>query len=249
MLRRTRDAAHVNRILNHPEVRPGLGGAGDLDAAGLLEQPSTVALFSDLGGFIATPLDADLYEIHTQFLPEGRDAALVQTTLQALRWLFTHTPAMQIVTKCPADNPGALGLARAIGGTVLFERNEAWPRPDGSAGAVTYMGLGFDAWKRRDPEIASWGRRFHANLEAAKLAAGSDLATHPDDDAHDRAVGSAYLMMLAGNARKGVWTYNRWAALAGYQTIEILSEAPLMIDVRDAVVGLENGQMEVLQCR
>lgn len=249
MLHRTQDAAHVNRILNDPTVRPGLGGEGPLDATQLLNLPTTIALFNDLGGFIATPLDADLYEIHTSFLPGGRSENLVPTTLEALRWLFTRTPAMQIVTKCPADNPGALGLARAIGGTQLFTRESAWPRPDGSFGEVTYMGLGFDGWKRKDPQIAIEGHRFHDELEAAKARHGSTLTVHPDDEAHDRAVGASFLMMQAGNPRKGVWTYNRWASFAGYQTIEILSETPLLVDVRDAVVSLENGAMEVLSCR
>ncbi len=249
MLKRTLDAQHVNRVLNHPEVRPGLGGSDPLDATDLLNNPANIALFNELGGFIFTPLDADLYEVHTQFVPEGRGPELVATTLEALRWVFTRTPAMQIVTKCPKSNPGALGLARAIGGTQLFERDSAWTAPDGSLTGVTYKGLTFDAWKRKDPVIASWGHLFHEALDLAKVNAGSELAIHPDDEAHDRAVGASYLMIQANNPRKAVWTYNRWALIAGYQTIEIVSESPLVIDVRDALVTLENGSMEVLQCR
>jgi hypothetical protein len=249
VLRRTFDAAQVNHVLNHPEVRPGLGGSDPLDATDLINNPANIALFNDLGGFIFTPLDADLYEVHTQFTPEGRGADLVTTTLEALRWVFTRTPAMQIVTKCPKSNPGALGLARAIGGTHLFDRNDAWAAPDGSLTGVTYMGLTLDAWKRKDPVIADFGSAFHDQLERAKIANGSELAIHPDDEAHDRAVGASWLMVLCGNSRKAVWTYNRWALLAGYQTIELVSESPLVIDVRDALVTLENGAMEVLQCR
>lgn len=249
MLQRTMDAGHVNRILNDPSVRPTLGGVGELDISAVLENPANIALFNEQGGFIALPLDTDLYEIHTQFLPEGRGPQLVSVTLEALRWIFTKTPALQVVTKCPACNPGALGLARAIGGTLLFERDGAWPLPDGSMGSVTYMGLTLDAWKRKDPEIATVGLRFHDALEAAKHADASELPDHLEDEAHNRAVGAAYLMILAGNVRKGVWTYNRWALLAGYQTIEVVSEQPPVLDIKDALVSLEGGRMEVLKCR
>lgn len=56
-------------------------------------------------------------------------------------------------------------------------------------------------------------------------------------------------MIRAGQVAKGVQFYNRWASLAGYQSIAVLSVTPTILDVRDAVIEVRGGQMEVLQCR
>jgi hypothetical protein len=56
-------------------------------------------------------------------------------------------------------------------------------------------------------------------------------------------------MALAQNPRKGVWAYNRWAVFAGYLPIALVSDAPVVIDVVDAVVTANGPDMEVLLCR
>ena len=159
--------------------------------------------------------------------------------------MFIETDCLEIVTKVPQSNPAADFMARKCGFRPIFERDRAWQ--DGSA--IRYFLLAFDDWRAQDNTLDSEGHAFHDIIEAAKRAKGSELPIHPDDDAHDRAAGAAVLMAKAGNPRKAVWAYNRWATLAGYQTVELLSEAPPVIDIQDAVLGLKDGQLEVLQCR
>ena len=110
------------------------------------------------------------------------------------------------------------------------------------------------AWDVMDwmvsPQNEQAGQDFHELLEEAKTHADSPLPTHDDDPAHDRAVGAAVMMCQRGQARKGVVLYNVWAAAAGYEQVKLLSEAPPVVDILDAIVGLNNaGELEVLSCR
>jgi hypothetical protein len=242
---RTMDAAFLNRVVNDETVRPFVGGEGDLDLTPALANPANVALVNEHGGFLFEFHDPGRYEGHTMFLPSGRGAAAFGAAADAFRYLFTRTEAVEIVTKVPGSNRGADLMARRLGFQSMFERQGAWP--DGSK--IEYWGLSLDRWRALDKTLPGEGRAFHDLLEAAKSAAGSALDTHPDDDAHDRAAGLAVLMAKAGQVRKAAWAYNRWARFAGYQLIELLSEAPAVIDVKDAIVAVRDGELEVLKCR
>lgn len=248
MIRRTMDASLLNEVANGPEVRPLLGGSGQIDLAPVLADPRNVALVTDLGGYVFTQHEATVYEGHTIF-PLGSGQQAGRAIEEALRWLFTRTDCQEVVTKVSKNNRAAGLMVRQVGFERLFDRDAAWPEFDGSMAPGSFFGLSIGRWAQRDREAGRLGHIFHDRLEAAKVAAGSDLPVHGDDQAHDQAVGAAALMILAGNPAKGVWSYNRWARLAGYQTIEIVSLAPLVIDVRDALVTVENGEMEVLTCR
>lgn len=247
-LRRTLDATRLNEVANHPDVRPWLGGEGPLDLSGMISDPANFAFENDHGGFVLHRLDADLYEAHSLFLPDGRGAGVRALAEEGFRFLFTATDCMEVVTKVPEGNAAAAALARCVGFVEGFRRGAAWQGPSGPL-AVSYQSLTFDRWRSRDPMAAERGHWFHDRLETTKANAGSDLVTHPDDAAHDRAAGAAVLMAMAGRGRKAVWTYNRWALFAGYAPIHLVSEAPLVIDVVDAVVQVAGEDMEVLLCR
>jgi hypothetical protein len=189
------------------------------------------------------------YELHTLFQPEGRGRACLRAWREAERFMFAATDAREIVTRVPAHNEIAAFAARLCGFRERFRRKDAFRTAASELVEVSYQGRTLDDWWPRDPEALAAGQVFHAQLEAAKARADSALARHDEDEAHDRAVGAACLMIAASNPRKGVWAYNRWAALAGYQTIVLLNEAPIVVDVRDAIVGVKNGAMEVLSCR
>jgi len=245
-LRRTLDASFLNGIANHPAVRPFIGAtaAGALDLSAFLDHPLNVALVFEHGAFAFEHHEPGRYEVHTFILPEGRGAGVVPASLAAARWMFTHTDAVEILTKVPEPNKPADIMCRRVGFAPLFRREAAWE--DGSA--ITYFALSLDTWRHRDDETLSAGRAFHEALERAKAEAGSRLPTHPEDDAHDRAVGASLLMARAGNARKAVHLYNRWARFAGYAPGALLSDAPATFDVGDAIVAF-TPELEILKCR
>lgn len=244
-MQRSMDARHLNAVANDPAVRPWLGGAGDIDLAQLLVDPANIALQNEHGGFLFCHLGDGRYELHTLFGRSGRGRAVLEASAFATRYMFTATDCVEIVTKCPEPNRAADFMARRAGYRPLFERLGAWE--DGSA--IRYFWLTFEDWRGQDPTLAEEGHAFHEIIERAKRDAGSALPIHPDDEAHDRAAGAACLMFKAGQTRKAVTTYNRWASLAGYAPVSLLSEAPPMIDIQDAVLGLRAGKLEVLLCR
>lgn len=242
---RTMDASFLNRVANDPDVRPLVGGEGVIDLTAKLANASNVALHDHVGGFLFEKIDGGLYELHTMFLPEGRGRHVLEAAQFAARYMFAQTDALELITKLPVTNRRADFMVRRCGFRKLYERKGAWA--DGSD--VRFFGLDLDSWRQQDGRARSAGRAFHRLLEEAKDAVASVLHAHPQDDTHDQVVGASVLMIQAGQVRKGVWAYNRWAAVAGYQQITLASEAPVVVDVGDAVVGLENGKMEVLLCR
>ena len=76
---------------------------------------------------------------------------------------------------------------------------------------------------------------------------------HPDDPVHDMAAGAALLMIERGQPAKGVAFYNRWARLAGYSEIRLVSDSPVTIDMSEdgivCVLGLGSRGMEMLLCQ
>lgn len=66
-----KDAGLINSYANHPEIRPFIGGVGELDLSAAVYDPH-VALFGEFGGFVLTWTAPETYEVHTLILPEGR---------------------------------------------------------------------------------------------------------------------------------------------------------------------------------
>jgi len=248
LLKRTMDATFLNGVANHPDVRPALGGEGKLDQGPLLANPENVALEGEHGGFVAIKLAPGLYECHSMFLPEGRGKAAQAAMEEGLRYLFTQTDCGQVVTKCPETNGAAKGAARAMGFAPMFKLEKAWP-VEGDLVGVEVVTLTMHKWISRDAEVEAKGKWFHQRLEEFKIANGSQMPVHADCEAHDRAVGAAVLMMEAGNTMKAVAFYNVWARIAGYQPIRCISLNPPIIDVVDAIIGVNGTDMEVLLCR
>jgi hypothetical protein len=243
-------ASRINFVVNHPEVRPYVGGVGPLDLAGLVADPRNVLLMVDGGGCLFQWLGEGYYEVHTQFIPEARGAAAIQAVRDALWWMFTATDAVEIVTKVPDTNLGALGLVRAIHGTFQFSRPNAWQNADGALSGVKYYSKTLMDWVRDESEeLSKTGDWFHDKLAEAKTRMGASNPPHDDDHAHDRYVGMASEMISRGQLAKGVLTYNRWATFAGYAPVSVLSVDPVIIDVQDALLLVRGGDFEVIYCR
>jgi hypothetical protein len=246
MLQRDMDPAFWNAICNNPNVRPWLGGEGPIDVAPVVLNPANYCLRGTHGGFICINHGNGAYSVHSQFLAEGREA-----TTAAMRagcdFMFTRTDCMTLWTQLPDNNKPAANLAAMTGFEDWFRREV-----DPLFGPSTMARLPIDSWIMgpNGAHLAQAGENFHDLLECAKLAAKSDRVIHDDDPAHDRYVGAASLMCERGQPAKGVTVYNNWAAASGYAPISLISAVPPVVDVVDAVVGLDtDGKMEVLLCR
>jgi hypothetical protein len=246
-VRRTMEATYLNTVANHPQVRPALGGEGPLDLTAILADAENFALTAEGGGWVFVRHEPGAYELHTLFLRHGRGRACLAAWREAARYMFLETDAREIVTKVPANNLGAAFAAQKCGFAERFTRHEAFADPHGQLHDVSYLGLTLDNWVAVEASLDAGGHWFHDGME--RTLAGAGMPPHSDDPAHERAVGAAVAMIAARNHRKGVWFYNRWARLAGYPVVSVLSETPLAIDVgAGVVVEARDGTMEVIRC-
>lgn len=247
-LSRTFDATFLNVVANHPEVRPWLGGEGEIDLGPVLANADNVALVTDGGGFVLVRQEGGIYEAHSQFLPDSRGH-----TRDAMRavfdYMFTRTDCERIVTQVPDNNRGAMALAK-IGRFREMFRLEHTPR-----GPTAFVGLTLEEWVQDTPALEADGKWFHDPVSQAVKISAPNIPDHPDEPSHDRAVGAAVRMIRAGNVFKGASFYNRWAAFAGFTSMRVLSVAPPIFDVSEptiglsCVVGVNGDELEILLCR
>jgi hypothetical protein len=250
MIERTFDAAWFNGICNLPEVRPGLGGEGEIDVSALILNPANYALKTEHGGFILIAHGAGVYSVHSQFSAEGRGKFAVRAMRAGLEYMFTRTDCMRIFSHCPDSNPATLGLARA-GWAHQWFRREIEPQ---LGPGMTVSWDVFD-WPNNDLSLEEDGRAFHALTEEALSKLGADLPEHPEDRVHDRYVGAAVRMCKRGWALKGVGLYNVYAVAAGYTPVQLINSDPVMVDCSEpGIVNMTmmlnaQGEMEVVQCQ
>lgn len=240
MIERCFDAPFFNRICNLPEVRPGLGGEGEIDVTATLADERNFALRTEHGGFILLPHGAGFYSVHTQFAAEGRGRHAIAAMRDGLDFMFTRTDCMRIFSHCPDNNPGTSVFAK-MGGAKPWFRKEHDPLGPGTVVSWDVMD-----WAVNTPSLEADGKQFHDLLESAKIGVGSELPIHENEPAHDRMVGATVRMCRRGQARKGVILYNLWAAAAGYAPITLLADDPPLVDVVDGIVGLEGGELKVI---
>jgi hypothetical protein len=244
---RTFDASLFNRVCNHPDVRPWLGGEAEIDVTPIVSDPKNYALWFGSGGFILHAGPAASYEVHSQFLPEGRRSSF-EAMRAGMDYMFTRTNAMQLTTFLPDNNPAAKGLALKGGFKPWFEK-------DSPLGHGVQARIDIDDWIARTADLEKDGERFHEVTAEAVHKARPDLPDHPDDKVHDRYVGATVRMCSNGQVLKGVLLYNRYAANAGYTPCSIVSADPPVIDVSEPSVGLEctiglkGEELEVMTCR
>jgi hypothetical protein len=221
-----------------------MGGStkGPLDVSAVLTDPNVVALFGAHGGVILKRLQYGFWEAHSQYVPDGRGAWALNASWRVLAWMFTRTDAIEIVTRCP--HLPSKALAKALGMTRDFTAARGWVS-DGAIAAADIYRMTLQDWMRTAPGLEARGQWFHDRLGQEMARHNASREQHPDDDVHDRYVGAACDMIMAGNVLKGVSSYNRFAVMAGYLPIKPLSLRPVLIDIGNAVLKVSDGDFTV----
>lgn len=244
MIRRTFDPTLLNEVVNHPDVLPWTGSKVPLDLSGAITNPLNFTLVTEGGGFLLVCQEPAIYEVHSLFVPEARRAT-IRAMKAGFDYMFTRTDCERVITQVPDNNRAAQALAKLARFRSMFRREDT-PR-----GPTAYVGLTVEDWAQDNACLEVEGRWFHETTSAALKHL--DLPAHPDDVSHDRVVGASVRMIRAGNIRKGVNFYNRWARFAGYTPIRIMSEQPVVLDMSERevsyVVEIKDGEMETLICR
>lgn len=245
-VRRTLEATFVNSVVNHADVIPWVGcGRESLDLSSIVADPRNVTLVSDHAALIFHRMGDGRFEVHSQCLQEGRGPHFAKAAADAVRYVFAATDCVEIITRVPDGNLGAHAAAKRAGFVPTLRREAAWTSPTGERVGVQFYALGLERWRLTDRALTETGASFHAWLEDLKGVAPE----HGDDPDHNAAVGMAATMLRAGNGQKAAHHYERWAVLAGYQPLELLSEQPLVVDVGEAILEMRRGEPTVLLLR
>ena len=251
-LRRSFDAADINPILNDPDVFPFISvpGIERIDAAPLLENTQNILLMADGGGVLFVFKDPTRYEVHTNFLKAYRGAYAVKASLDAYHWMFTHTDCLELWTQVPEFNKAATRFCDLVGATLEFKRTNIWPTHEGNVD-LQFWSMKYDSWVRSTPDLAISGADFHKHLAQEFYRFGVTEPHHSDEECHDRQVGACLEMIYGGQPEKAVILYNRWARIASYAQIMLVSTRPLILDIGDAIlqVSPEKQTFKVLKCR
>jgi hypothetical protein len=117
------DPQYFAEVCEHPDVLPQVSlGHGLPDFEELIGNPLNICLMNEYGGFLFVKhAGADVYDVHTAFVPEGRGPHLVELALQARDIMFFHAHAVQLRTFVAYDNRPARMLALAAGFTDTEE--------------------------------------------------------------------------------------------------------------------------------
>lgn len=216
-MKRSFDSTFINSVINHESVKEWaeIKGLGDLSP--IVDDARNVLLVNDYGGFVYIQHSPGTYEVHTQFLPEGRGVKALKAAIESVRYMFINTDCMRILSKARPDNTGACQLAERV------------LRQKGFNGVYNYYSLEYMEWVENDPSLKAAGDRFH---ECVK-----ESTNHGDDDTHDYHAGGALLLCEASNALKAQQVYNYWAIASGYEPMTIDSLNPLIISVGGLRVG------------
>jgi hypothetical protein len=114
---RTRDAALLNSVVNHPSIRPHIGArdAGDLDMTALLDCDRNICLVNDHGGFLYHWVAPGVFEVHTFILPEGRGEAAKVAARKSLDAMTREYGADMVWTRIRPSDAHTVRFAEAAG--------------------------------------------------------------------------------------------------------------------------------------
>lgn len=247
IIERALDANRVNQIVNDPSIYPWIKGVhkGPLDTTRVIENKNNVVLVAEHGCLLFIKIQAGIYDFHASVLPEGRGAWMQESAAAAFHWMFTKTDAYELMTKCPDGNVLSKLGARNVGCSLQFRTGAIWPT-EGRLVPVDVYSLLIQHWVTKAPCLEETGHWFHETLISEYERLNKEIKVETEDLTHDRYVGAAVEMIKGGQILKAVNFYNRWAVMAGYIPLNVISMEPLVLDIAEAKVRVVNNSFEVI---
>ena len=247
MLERRFDSERINEIANDPSVFPLICGyrTAPFDLTPITSDENNVCLVGKHGYVLFIRMQPGIYEFHTSVLPEGRGRWMIDGSQEAFYYMFTKTDAFELLTKCPDGNLASKVGAKAVGCLPVFRTRPNWPI-DGKLMCVDVYSIIIQNWIKNANGLVESGKWFHNNLEEQYKKLNKSLEIHEEDGTHDRYVGLAAELLRSGHIVKAISLYNRWAFLAGYKQINVVSLKPLIIDISDCQLLIKKDGFKVL---
>lgn len=89
MIARSFDAERINDLVNHPSIRPHVGGdlEVEIDLSAVVADDQNYFLMGEHGGFAYTWSAPHIYEVHTFILPDGRGRAAYHLARESLAFM------------------------------------------------------------------------------------------------------------------------------------------------------------------
>lgn len=159
--------------------------------------------------------------------------------------MFINTDAVELMTKCPVNNPASKMACRRTNFDYLFETRPLWPDDDKLLPFEIY-GMTIQKWATFSGGLPYLGIWFHERLEAEYARLGKELKFHDEDAMHNRYVGGTVAMMMGQQVGKAVSFYNRWALMSDYQPISVVSLDPLVIDIAESRLCVTGKDFKVI---
>lgn len=239
------EASHLNSIVNHPDVYRWMHGTieGPLDFAPAMESPHFYALLGEHGGQLYTRIQSGLFDVHSQFKPEGRGEWAIEATRRTLHWVFTRTEAVECVTKVPHGNVPAKALAKGIGGTHEMTIEKGWVL-DGKIVPADLYSLTIQHWLKTAPGLVEKGQWFTERFHS-ELARHGVTELPPSEETAERYIGAAWDMIVGGQPHKAEVFFNRYAYMAGQVPIFLIKPAPLTIAIGPVTIEVRDGDFTV----
>lgn len=230
-IQRSFDPEVLNAVVNDPAVYPWVHGGkeGPLDLTDIVKDPRNVLLAGEHGSMLFMPMAPGLWELHTQVLPSGRGAWTLGLGASAFGWMFTHTDAVEVLTRVPVGNVGAASAVRRAG------FSEQWSQADGWVYEGKDVGVGIWSWTLQQwlrSEFAIWLDTMAEDFLAV-LAPG--VETRADAI---RPLGYALAAIRGRQALKGCVFLNRWGAIAGFPPAFVASTDPLTVSLGGGLFGV-----------
>jgi hypothetical protein len=210
-------------VLNAPEVREYVADMGDgyIDISSIVENPSTVLLAGEHGIFLLSKYYEGAYEVHSAVLRQGRGVWAKRAAEAVLHFMFTQTDCIEVITRVPQGHIAAKALTEAVGFHHHFTTPPECLFRSEKVPCHVYLLILMD-WAMRAPGLEERGAQFHAWLNK-QVTKG---IPHDEDPAHNRVVGCALDMMMAGQIKKALIWYDRWALAARHPMISLVGENP-----------------------
>jgi hypothetical protein len=242
-----RNAEIVNTLANHPSVKPFIQHIveGNIDITHQVEDPNNVCLLGGYGCVLFYKQQSGIYEFHTMVLPEGRGEWAYKGGKWAFNYMFTHTDAFELLTRCPDGNLASKALSKLLGMKKAFRTLPNF-KFRGEFVSCDVMSIVIQEWVTNDETLTARGKWFHEFLENEYKRVGKNIEIHDVDDTHDHYVGCAVEMLKNRQITKAVAMYNRWAHISGYQPISVVSLEPLVVDIQEAKLKIFSDTFEVI---
>jgi len=146
-IERSYDIELITRIMTNPAVYSFVSDDGSPDVGAFCAHDDEAIYYLLVlddervrGLYMLHPMNYITYEIHTCLLKSCRGESADEAAKLVLKWVFTNTPCLKVITNVPENNPLALKYAKRAGLIVEGINRDSFLK-DGKLYSQTLLGI------------------------------------------------------------------------------------------------------------